>query len=160
MIIYDYMNNMYIIILSPIRVVGLGARIFVDAQLKNGGGGLYKTTNPGADLHRLTMSDPSMLAQVYAPTKTTFAFCRGRRVCPTETIRKHGEKTDKLFQNRSNTLKRRNVDRVFFVTWFTLIGVVDFLDCTEIAPNLCVTCHLPGFHNECLHKFVPYTFCL
>ena len=51
-----------------------------------------KNPNPGSDNDTLTLSDPSMLSQVYAP-RINFWTWRDRRVCPTEAIRNQAKGT-------------------------------------------------------------------
>ena len=92
---------------------GLG---FCRYKVQKWGGGPPQNQNPGSDSHKLTMSNPSMLARVYVP-KNNFWICRGRKVCPTETMRNYGDKQTtkrKKHQSRSKAFKRSHVDETCF----------------------------------------------
>ena len=147
-------------ILSPIRVAGMTVGIFwIQGEnwgwpLQNYRHGtnhtLHSLKNPGRQPHffnallsyctfflvlknltphTLTLSDTNMLAQVYVPKKN--GSFTGRRDCPTEAIRNHGEKKQSI-SNHSSTFKRRNVDQACSAnTCFTPIGVVSLLDWTK-----------------------------
>ena len=103
-----------------------------------------KLLNP----HKFRRSDPSMSARVYA--KKMLGFCRGRRVCPTETIRNHGQNTQSK-NNYFETIQTHSSTEM--LTKFFLGHVIYTSRCClfsglrEIAPSLCMTCHQPGFHE-------------